>query len=119
MKARKRVGSNSRSNHKRLIFEQFIQLVSENYLHQRQVAFYSDKLCLSPKYLSKLVKEVSGKPAPEWIDSYVMLEAKHLLKYSHMPIKEIVYRLNFPNQTVFYKYFKAHTGMTPTDYRNS
>ena len=118
MKARKRVGSNSRSNHKRLIFEQFIQLVSENYLRQRQVAFYSDKLCLSPKYLSKLVKEVSGKPAPEWIDSYVMLEAKHLLKYSHMPIKEIVYRLNFPNQTVFYKYFKAHTGMTPTYYRN-
>ena len=118
MKARKRVGSNSRSSHKRLIFEQFIQLVSENYLHQRQVAFYSDKLCLSPKYLSKLVKEVSGKPAPEWIDSYVMLEAKHLLKYSHMPIKEIVYRLRFSNQTVFYKFFKAHTGMTPTDYRN-
>ena len=83
------------------------------------MAFYADKLCLSPKYLSKLIKEVSGKPAPEWIDSYVMLEAKHLLKYSNLPIKEIVYRLNFSNQTVFYKYFKAHTGMTPTDYRNS
>lgn len=119
LKAMKRTDANTRSNHKRLIFEQFIQLVSENYLQLRQVAFYSDKLCLSSKYLSKLVKEVSGKPAPEWIDSYVMLEAKHLLKYSHMPIKEIVYRLNFPNQTVFYKYFKAHTGMTPTDYRNS
>ena len=118
LKSRRRVGSDARSYHKRLIFEQFQRLVSENYSQQRQMAFYADKLCLSPKYLSKLVKEVSGKSGPDWIDSYVMLEAKHLLKYSHMPIKEIVYRLNFPNQTVFYKYFKAHTGMTPTDYRN-
>ena len=110
---------NSRSEHKTLIFRQFIKIVSENYTQQRQVIFYADQLCMSPKYLSKLVKDVSGKSAPEWIDSYVLLEAKHLLKYSDMPIKEIVFRLNFSNQTVFYKYFKAHTGMTPTDYRNS
>lgn len=110
---------NSRSEHKTLTFKQFIKLVSENYTRQRQVLFYADHLCMSPKYLSKLVKDVSGKSAPEWIDSYVLLEAKHLLKYSDMPIKEIVFRLNFSNQTVFYKYFKAHTGMTPTDYRNS
>lgn len=119
LKAKERMGTDTRSNHKRLIFEQFLKLVSENYSHHRQMAFYADKLCLSPKYLSKLVKEASGKAAPEWIDSYVLLEAKHLLKYSHMSIKEIVYRLHFPNQTAFYKYFKAHTGMTPTDYRNS
>lgn len=74
---------------------------------------------MSPKYLSKLIKEVSGKSAPEWIDAYVMLEAKHLLKYTDISIKEIVFKLNFSNQTVFYKYFKAHTGMTPTEYRNS
>ena len=110
---------NSRSEHKTLTFKQFIKLVSENYTRQRQVLFYADHLCMSPKYLSKLVKDVSGKSAPEWIDSYVLLEAKHLLKYSNMSIKEIVFRLNFSNQTVFYKYFKAHTGMTPTDYRNS
>ena len=110
---------NSRSEHKTLTFRQFIKLVSENYTQQRQVIFYADQLCMSPKYLSKLVKDVSGKSAPEWIDSYVLLEAKHLLKYSDMPIKEIVFRLNFSNQTVFYKYFKTHTGMTPTDYRNS
>ena len=110
---------NSRSEHKALTFRQFIKLVSENYTQQRQVIFYADQLCMSPKYLSKLVKDVSGKSAPEWIDSYVLLEAIHLLKYSDMPIKEIVFRLNLSNQTVFYKYFKAHTGMSPTDYRNS
>lgn len=118
-KTRKKSDSDTRSNHKRFVFEQFMKLVSDNYSEQRQMGFYADKLCLSPKYLSKLIKEVSGKAAPEWIEAYVMLEAKNLLKYSDMPIKEVVYRLNFPNQTAFYKYFKAHTGMTPTDYRNS
>ena len=110
---------NPRSEHKTLVFRQFMKLVSENYTRHRQVFFYADQLCMSPKYLSKLVKEVSGKSAPEWIDAYVMLEAKHLLKYSDMPVKEIVFKLHFSNQTVFYKYFKAHSGMTPTQYRNS
>ena len=119
LRDKKVVKLNSRSEHKTLTFKQFIKLVSENYTRQRQVLFYADHLCMSPKYLSKLVKDVSGKSAPEWIDSYVLLEAKHLLKYSNMSIKEIVFRLNFSNQTVFYKYFKAHTGMTPTDYRYS
>lgn len=108
---------NQKSSHKRMVFEQFLRLVSEHYSEHRQMAFYADKLCLSPKYLSKLVKEVSGKHAPEWIEDYVILEAKHLLKYSNMPVKEVVYRLHFSNQTVFYKYFKEHTGMTPSEYR--
>lgn len=113
------VNTNLRSDHKRLVFQQFMKLVHENYSRERQVIYYADRLCISPKYLSRLCREISGKSAPEWIDAYIMLEAKHLLKYSDMPIKEIVFRLNFSNQTVFYKFFKAHTGMTPTEYRNS
>lgn len=103
----------------RIVFEQFIRLVTEHYTSYRNVGFYADKLCLTPKYLSKLIKSYSGKSAPDWIDSYVILEAKNLLKYSDMSIKEIVFRLNFPNQSVFYKFFKARTGMTPSIYRNS
>lgn len=103
----------------RMIFEQFIKLVREYHTKHRNVGFYADRLCLTPKYLSKLIKSASGKSAPEWIDSYVILEAKSLLKYSDITIKEIVYRLNFPNQSVFYKFFKARTGMTPSEYRNS
>lgn len=118
MRTQKPIVPDTRTNHKRLVFEQFMKLVSENYTRQRQMSFYADKLCLSPKYLSKLVKSISGKSAPDWIDAYVMLEAKNLLKYSEMPIKEIVYRLHFSNQTVFYKYFKAHEGMSPSEYRN-
>ncbi len=113
------VNTNLRSDHKRLVCQQFMKLVHENYSRERQVIYYAARLCISPKYLSRLCREISGKSAPEWIDAYIMLEAKHLLKYSDMPIKEIVFRLHFSNQTVFYKFFKAHTGMTPTEYRNS
>ena len=107
------------SNRSKVIFEQFIKLVSEYHLKERNVGFYADKLCLTPKYLSKLIKTATGRSAPDWIDAYVILEAKNLLKYSNVTIKEVVYRLNFPNQSVFYKFFKARTGMTPSEYRNS
>ena len=99
------------------LFERFIALVTEYHLSERGMAFYADKLCLTPKYLSKLVKKASGRSAPDWIDSFVILEAKNMLKYSDKPIKEIVYALHFPNQSVFYKFFKAHTGQTPSEYR--
>lgn len=107
------------SSRSKIIFEQFIKLVSEYHLKERNVGFYADKLCLTPKYLSKLIKTATGRSAPDWIDAYVILEAKNLLKYSNVTIKEVVYRLNFPNQSVFYKFFKARTGMTPSEYRNS
>ena len=111
--------SPSSTNRGRQVFDQFIKLVSENYSKYRNVGFYADCLCLTPKYLSKLIKSATGRSAPDWIDAYVILEAKNLLKYSSSTIKEIVYMLNFPNQSVFYKFFKARTGMTPSEYRNS
>ncbi len=107
------------SNRTRMIFEHFMKLVKDHHTQYRNVGFYAEKLCLTPKYLSKLVKTASGQSAPEWIDSYVILEAKNLLKHSNISIKEIVYNLNFPNQSVFYKFFKMRTGMTPSEYRNS
>lgn len=107
----------SLSPRSKMILDRFIGLVKENHTKYRNVGFYADKLCLTPKYLSKLIKTASGRSAPDWIDSYVILEAKNLLKYSDITIKEIVYHLNFPNQSVFYKFFKARTGLTPSEYR--
>lgn len=101
----------------KLLFDRFIALVMENSTRERGVGFYADRLNLTPKYLSKLIKQASGRSAPDWIDSYVILEAKNLLKYSELSIKEIVYQLHFPNPSVFYKFFKTHTGLTPSDYR--
>lgn len=99
------------------IFESFLKLVRDYHTKERNLSFYADKLFLTPKYLSKLIKTVSGKSAHEWIDSFVILEAKNLLKYSDISIKSIVYELNFPNQTTFYRFFKTKTGMTPSEYR--
>lgn len=107
------------TNRSRMLFEQFIGLVAKYHTQYRNVTFYADQLCLTPKYMSKLIKTATGKSAPEWIDAYVILEAKNLLKYSNDTIKQIVYKLNFPNQSVFYKFFKSRTGMTPSEYRNS
>lgn len=109
----------SPTNRSRMLFEQFISLVAKYHTQYRNVTFYADQLCLTPKYMSKLIKTATGKSAPEWIDAYVILEAKNLLKYSNDTIKQIVYKLNFPNQSVFYKFFKSRTGMTPSEYRNS
>ena len=111
--------SDQRTGRNMIVFDRFIKLVSEYHTKYRNVGFYADKLSLTPKYLSRIIKDATGRSAPDWIDSYVILEAKNLLKYSKFAIKEIVYKLNFPNQSVFYKFFKARTGLTPSDYRNS
>lgn len=103
----------------KLLFENFLALVNQYHASERNVSFYADQLCLTPKYLSKLVRSVSGRSAPEWIDSFVILEAKNMLKYSDLSIKEIVYRLHFPDQSSFYKFFKSRTGMIPSEYRQN
>lgn len=99
------------------LFEHFIRYVSEYYKEERSVSYYADKMFLTPKHLSTVVKEVSGKTAGEWIDSLVILEAKALLKSSEQSIQEIADELHFANQSFFGKYFKHHTGLSPKEYR--
>lgn len=99
------------------LFSTFIQTLASNYRQERSVSFYAGKLYVTPKYLSLLVKNVSNRTAGEWIDDYVILEAKALLSSSRMSIQEIADRLNFANQSFFGKYFKQHVGLSPTEYR--
>ena len=98
-------------------FRQFTELLGEHYKHERSVGFYARQLCITPKYLTTLIKRISGKSVSEWIDSYVILEAKTLLKYSNMSVQEIAYYLNFPNQSFFGSYFKRNAGMSPSQYK--
>lgn len=100
-----------------ILFNQFINLLTEHHRKERRVDFYAEQLFLSPKHFSTVVKKVSGKTAGEWIDEYVILEAKALLKYSVMSIQEVAYYMNFPNPSFFGKYFKHHTGMSPSEYK--
>lgn len=107
----------SSQSRRELIFKRFMELVSDHHKEQRNVGFYASKLAITPKYLSTLIKEVSGKTAADWIDEFVILEAKALLRYSDKSIQEIAYILNFSTQSFFGKYFKHHTGMSPGAYK--
>ena len=101
-----------------ILFREFIRLVSEHHRKERRVDFYAEKLFLSPIHFSSVIKKVSGKTAGQWIDEYVILEAKTLLKYSAMSIQEVAYYMTFPNPSFFGKYFKHHTGMSPSEYKS-
>lgn len=105
------------SGRKETLFLRFVAVVKEHYISHRNIAFYADKLCVSPKYLSSVVHAVSGRYASEWINQYVVLEAKTLLRTDGVSIKDVSNRLNFANQSFFAKYFKQHTGYTPKEYK--
>lgn len=105
---------NNRNIH---LFEEFMHLLTENFRTEHQIGFYADKLCLTPKYLSLLIKQTSGRSVSEWIDYCIIMEAKSLLRYSDMSIQQIAYTLHFPTPSFFGTYFKRHTGLTPGDFR--
>jgi len=98
---------------------EFVRLVHLHYVRERSVSFYADKLYISPKYLSLLVKEATGRSAAKWIDDFVLMEAKNMLRFSGKNIQQVAYALNFPTQSSFGKYFKHLTGMSPTEYQKS
>lgn len=99
------------------LFESFLMSVSKNFQKERSVTFYAESLYLTPKHLSRVIKEISGRSAGEWIEEQVILEAKARLKSSLLTVQEIADQLGFPNQSFFGKYFKQHTGMSPSEYR--
>ncbi len=102
-----------------LVFTKFISLLEINHKHERRVGWYAAQMCITPKHLSETVKTVSMRTPNEWIDNYVTLAARLLLKNTTKSIKEIATELNFPNQSFLGKYFKEHVGMSPSQYRNS
>lgn len=96
---------------------EFLAVLEQNFHRERNVSYYADKLCISSKYLSLLVREATGHTAAAIIDQYVITEAKNMLRYSSDTIQQIAYKLNFPNQSAFGKYFKHLTGQSPTVFR--
>ena len=112
----KNIASTKRSRNEE-IFYSFFQLVERNFKVDRSVTYYANLLCITPKHLSAVVKAVSGQTAGDWIDNYVILASKVLLRSSSQTIQEISLELNFANQSFFGKYFKKHVGISPSQYR--
>ncbi len=109
----------SRARHKDEVTGRFIKMVGQNFRKNRKVEFYADKLNITPKYLSAILKITTGKTATRWIEDYTILEAKTLLRTGTATIQEISYDLGFTTPSHFAKFFKDRTGITPTEARNS
>ncbi len=99
-------------------FNTFMKLLRE-FPHEREVQWYAAKLGITPKYLSEICKERSGKSASQWIAEITVSELKQYLRNTTMPIREIAKVMEFPNASFFCQYTKKHTGLTPNHYRKT
>jgi YesN/AraC family two-component response regulator len=97
-------------------FHQFMHLL-QKYPHEREVQWYAKQLGITPKYLSEICKERSGKSAGEWIADITVSELKHYLRNTTLPIREVARVMEFPNASFFCQYTKKHTGLSPNHYR--
>lgn len=102
---------------KEYYFLKFIELCAKQYQLHHDIGYYADEIYLTPKYLSAVVKEVSGLSAAVWIEEYIINDAKIQLTFSEKNIQQISDSLNFPNQSLFGRYFKQRVGMSPSQYK--
>jgi len=103
--------------HNEALIEKFLNLVQMHYKQERGLEFYADKMCITSKHLSRVLRETGNKSPNDLIDDRVVLEAQALLKSTNMTIEQISDELNFPSQSFFGKYFKRVTGMSPKEYK--
>lgn len=99
------------------IVEQFFLLLKDHHKTERSATFYADKIFVTPKYLSSVLKKVTGRTINTWIDEAAVLASKILLKSTSLTVLQISEELNFPNSSNFGRFFKNYTGMTPIEYR--
>lgn len=109
---------NTKSREQQL-FTGFIRLVAQYAAERHGLDFYASHLCVTPRYMSTIVRNVSGKSAKHWIDEATINAIKVQLRYTDKQVAEIANDMNFPNASFFCKYFKRLTGMPPMDYRLS
>lgn len=109
----------SRPSHIQKLFSDFVGLVNKYGAQEHHIAFYADKLFITPNRLSNLVKQQSGETVIQWINRAIILEAKVLLRHSDLKNYEIAERLNFSNASFFNKFFRKQTGQTPLEYKEN
>lgn len=101
------------------LFHRFAAQVHEHCMRQREVTFYADALCISTRYLSAVVRTMTGGSAKAFIDRQVVQEIRILLQSTDLSVQEIAYRLHFPDQSYLGRFFRKRTGQSPTEYRNA
>lgn len=105
-------------NRNTFLFNSFYDLLIENYQQHHEIAWYSEKLCLTPKYFSGVIRQITGKSAAQWINEVLVLHAKRLLYTRRdMNVQQIAYELGFKGNANFCRFFKDQTGLRPSEYR--
>ena len=100
------------------LFNSFYDLLINNYQQHHETAWYSEKLCLTPKYFSGVIRQITGKSAAQWINEVLILHAKRLLYTRRdMNVQQIAYELGFKGNANFCRFFKDQTGLRPSEYR--
>ncbi|MEQ3029517.1 helix-turn-helix domain-containing protein [Alistipes indistinctus] len=107
------------NSNKESIAMKFAMLVFENRETHREVAYYADQLCISPLYLTKIIQEVNGRSARDMIADYTIIGIKTLLRNADITIKDVVRHSGFSSQSSFSRFFRKHTGMSPSEYRRT
>lgn len=95
----------------------FFRLLHRHYGTERSLAFYADRLCVTTKYLSKVIRRTTGRTVCFWIGDFTIKEAKLLLRSTGASVIEIADMLNFPNSSFFAKFFRRYTGFSPVEFR--
>ena len=106
------------ASQKDLLFQRFITLLSHPTNTEREVRAYAEQLLVTPKYLSAVCKEKSGRTAMDWITESTVAQIKYYLLQTDLTVKEIAFKLDFPDVSFFCKYVKKHLGLAPLEYRN-
>ena len=103
----------------REITKEFFRSVESNFRNNRKVEFYADRIGVSPKHLAHVIHNVTGKYPSDWIEGYLLLESKKLLRKTKDSIQVISFDLNFATPSHFGKFFKDKAGQTPREFRKA
>lgn len=101
----------------KVLFRRFLELLTTRHVKHQLVDTYAQELCVSPNYLTKVCREVTGKTALRWVREYTEADIRYYLMNTDKSIKEICDDLGFPNLSFFGKYCRRAFGMSPTDFR--
>ncbi len=105
-------------SHEQRIFDRFLQLVTQHCAEHHQIGYYAERMCLTERYLSTVVRQTSGATAKDWIDRALITRIKIELHHTDKPAAQIADEMHFANPSFFSKYFRRLTGMTPGEYKS-
>ena len=99
------------------IFDRFLQLVTQHCAEHHQVGYYAERMCLTERYLTTVIRQTSGTTAKDWIDRALITRIKIELRHTDKSAAQIAEEMHFATPSFFSKYFRRLTGMTPGDYK--